>query len=279
MNDKIVTHFALLIISFFGVWFLLSQIDFVSENQLKSFSRESEKKLGELVLKTIITSNEKIKDEKISAILDSIKIRICRTKAVDCSKIKLHLIRNSEVNAFALPDNNIVIYSGLIEYAKNPEEVAGVMAHEIGHIEKNHVMKKLAKEIGLGMLFSIAGGDAGFEITREATKVLSSTAFDRNHEREADEFAVESLATVNVDPQHLSNFFFRLALTQNIPEEFAWISTHPDTKGRAANIIEKKKEYTINSTPILTTPWEEVQKMLAPKEIDVSIGDSNEEKN
>jgi predicted Zn-dependent protease len=156
----------------------------------------------------------------------------------------------------------MVVYTGLLEYAKNAEEVAGVMAHEIGHMEKNHVMKKLVKEIGMEMLFTIAAGDAGNDISRETAKVLSSTAFDRKHEREADAFAVETLANANIDPQHLSNFFFRLARKDNLPEELAWISTHPDTKERSAEIIKQKKEYTYTSKPILGTPWESVQQLV-----------------
>lgn len=262
MTDKILTHFAVLLISFFAVWFGLSQIRFIDEEDLRGFAKENERRLGELILESITTTNEKIKNEKIHAVIDSIKVRICRTKAVDCDKIKIHIIRNSEINAFALPDNQMIIYTGLIEYAENAEELAGVMAHEIGHMEKNHVMKKLVKEIGLEMLFAIAGGDAGYEIVRQTGKTLSSSAFDREQEREADEYAVETLALSNVDPQHLSNLFFRLSQKHNMPEELAWISTHPDSKERAADIIRKKKEFTFASDLIIKTAWVHVKNML-----------------
>lgn len=262
MTDKILTHFAVLLISFFAVWFGLSQIRFIDEEDLRGFAKENERRLGELILESITTTNEKIKNEKIHAVIDSIKVRICRTKAVDCDKIKIHIIRNSEINAFALPDNQMIIYTGLIEYAENAEELAGVMAHEIGHMEKNHVMRKLVKEVGLEMLFAIAGGDAGYEIVRQTGKTLSSSAFDREQEREADEYAVETLALSNVDPQHLSNLFFRLSQKHNIPEELAWISTHPDSKERAADIIRKKKEFTFASDLIIKTAWVRVKNML-----------------
>ena len=123
-------------------------------------------------------------------------------------------------------------------------------------------MKKLVKEIGLEMLFAMAGGDAGFEIARETGKTLSSSAFDRKHEREADEYAVEILAQSNVDPQHLSNFFFRLSQKHNLPEELAWISTHPDTKERAADIITRKKDYIYHSDIIIKTAWNEVKNLM-----------------
>ncbi|MEX1238122.1 MAG: M48 family metallopeptidase [Cyclobacteriaceae bacterium] len=262
MTDKILTHFAVLLISFFAVWFGLSHVKFIDQEELRGFAKDNEKRLGELILESITTTSEKIKNEKIHAVIDSIKVRICRTKAVDCDKIKIHIIRNSEINAFALPDNHMVIYTGLIEYAANPEEVAGVMAHEIGHMEKNHVMKKLVKEIGLEMLFAIAGGDAGHEIVRQTGKTLSSGAFDRKQEREADGYAVETLALSSIDPQHLGNLFFRLSQKHSIPEALAWISTHPDSKERAADIIKKKKEFTFGSDPVIKTAWEQVKNML-----------------
>ena len=262
MADKILTQFAVIVISFFGLWFLLSQIEYVGEGDVSRFAQESEKKLSEMILETITSTHEEIDNEKVKAILDSIKVRLCEAKKLDCDKIKIHLVRNGEINAFALPDHNMVIYTGLLDYARNAEEVAGVMAHEIGHMEKNHVMKKLVKEIGMEMLFTIAAGDAGNDISRETAKVLSSTAFDRKHERETDAFAVETLANADIDPQHLSNFFFRLSRKDNIPEELAWISTHPDTKERAADIIKQKKEYTYTSKPILVAPWESIQQLL-----------------
>lgn len=277
MTDKIITQFALLLFSFFAIWFSLSQINFIDDDDVRGFAKENERRLAELILETITSTNEKIKNEKINAVIDSIKVRICRTKAIDCEKIRIHIIRNSEINAFALPDNHMVIYTGLIEYAENAEEVAGVMAHEIGHLEKNHVMKKLVKEIGLEMLFAMAGGDAGFEIARETGRTLSSSAFDRKHEREADEYAVEILAQSNVDPQHLSNFFFRLSQKHNMPEELAWISTHPDTKERAADIIKRKKDYTYSPSIIINTAWNEVKILLVHKDEAGSTADDAEE--
>ncbi|MBT1685081.1 M48 family metallopeptidase [Dawidia soli] len=266
--EKILIQFAVLVISFFGLWFLLSRIDFVDRDQVEKFAAESEQKLGEVILESITLTSEEVNNKKLQAMLDSIKVRLCEGKQLDCSKIKLHLVRNSEVNAFALPDDHLVVFTGLLEYAENAEEVAGVMAHEIGHIEKNHVMKKLTKDIGLSMLFSIAGGEAGGKIARETARTLSSSAFDRDKEAEADAFAVEALSAANIDPQHLSDFFFRLARKHDQPEELVWISTHPDTDERAEKIIQLKKNYTIKPEPIFHTDWKEIQRLVFSYEED-----------
>lgn len=262
MAEKIATQLVVLLLSFFGTWFALSQINFIDEDPSTGFARENEKKLGELILEAITTTHEKVENEKVRAVIDSIKAKICRTEIIRCEDIKIHIIKSPEINAFALPDNHMVIYTGLIEYAENAEEVAGVMAHEIGHMEKRHVMKKLIKDIGLEMLFAMAGGDAGFEIIRETGKTLSSTAFDRRQETEADVYAVEALAGANIDPQHLSNFFFRLSQKHRFPAELAWVSTHPDAKERAAAIIQMKKKYDYTEADVIGTPWDSVKSLL-----------------
>jgi len=262
MAEKIISQLAAFLAIFFAVWFGLSQINFINEDEATGFARENEKKLGELILQSITSSQEKIKNEKVRAVIDSIKVRICRTKAIDCSDIKIHIVHNPQINAFALPDNHMVIYTGLIEYADSPAEIAGVMAHEIGHMEKKHVMKKLVKNIGLEMLFAMVGGDAGFEIVRETGKTLSSSAFDRSQEQEADDYAVEALALSNIDPQHLSNFFFRASQKHNIPRELSWISSHPDSNERAAQIIRKKKEFQYTDEAVIHTNWNDVKQMV-----------------
>jgi beta-barrel assembly-enhancing protease len=259
MTQKIIFQAVVLVALFFGIWFGLSQINYVDRTDVEKFSKENEKKLSELILKSIRIRNREIEDDSAKAIIDTIGRRICAGRDIPYDSIKIHIVKSDEVNAFALPDNNMIIYTGLIDYAKNAEEVAGVMAHEIGHMQNRHVMKKLIKEIGFAMLFTIAGGDAGYEIIREATRVLSSTAFDRRQESEADTYAVEMMAKADIDPENMANFLFRLAKDHDMPEELVWVSTHPESKERAAEILAKKKKYKFESKPILKTSWDNVK--------------------
>jgi len=259
---KLVLQFALIVGSFFGVWFALSQINYVDADDMQEFAKVNEKRLGTLILKAIRSTGKESKSKELKAYVDSIGSRVCEKTAIPYDSVKVHIIRNSEVNAFALPDHHMVIYTGLIEDATNPEEVAGVMAHEIGHMEKNHVMKKLAKEVGLSMLFAIVGGDAGGEIIKQTAHTLSSSAFDRTQEQEADDYAVDAMAKTNIDPENLANFLFRLSQRgDDMPDELVWLSTHPDSKDRATEILKKKKELKFDTIPVLKTPWKEVQKL------------------
>jgi predicted Zn-dependent protease len=150
----------------------------------------------------------------------------------------------------------------LLEDAKSAEEVAGVIGHEIGHMEKDHVMKKLVKEIGISLIMIITGGGENLEVIKEAGRLLSSTAFDRSQEQEADDYAVQAMIAAKIDIEPLGNFLFRLSTKTDLPDELVWISTHPESKERAATIFKKKKELTYKPEPVLQTPWDEIVKAV-----------------
>src|SRR5690606_24136018 len=116
--------------------------------------------------------------------------------------------RNESVNAFALPGGNIVILSGLLEFSENPEEVAAVLAHEMAHVEKRHVVDRLLKEFGMQVVFGVlTGGD--LVVLSEISRTVTSTFFDRRQEEEADEFALELLHRCNISPRALGTLFRR----------------------------------------------------------------------
>jgi predicted Zn-dependent protease len=259
-------HFALLALSFFGLWFLLSRVDFVGMLSIEKFSRENEKKLSELVLDAIQLNHEAIEDEKVARCLDSIKARICTGNAIADTSITLHIVDQDDVNAFALPDRQIVVNAGLIRYCETPEELAGVLAHEIAHIEQRHVMQKLVKEVGFMMLLTIANDETGSGIMRQVIKTLSSTAFDREQESQADSSAVRYLSNAGIDPEAFATFLFRIARDgRDVPKRFELLSTHPNSSDRAAVILKMRKEMQFTGTA-LTDPeaWKAVQKRVSP---------------
>lgn len=261
--QKVSLQFLAALFIFFALWFSLSKVPFIDRDQIKKVDSVTEKKLGELILKAIEISDKKIRSRKLNGVIDTIKNLICNAQGIDPNSIKIYVLQKEDVNAFALPDRQIVVYSGLINYSKNPEEVAGVLAHELGHIEKKHVMKKLIKELGLTMIITLAGKNGGFEIVKDAARTLSSSAFDRKQEEEADDFAFDTMVKANADPENLANFLFRMSKESgSIPEELVWISTHPDTKERAAEILIKKKDAKINATPLVKSSWSDIQSLL-----------------
>lgn len=241
-------------------WLAMSQINFVGYFELQKFSTEKEKQLGDVIIKNLSESNKEVRSAELNKIADLIKVRICLANDIDPEELDILIYKNDEVNAFALPGNYIVLYTGLAAFSNSPEELAGVIAHEIAHIKERHVMKKMAKEVGMSMLFTMAGGEATYEIIKQVAQTASSTAFDRDHEREADEKAAVYLANAEIDPEHLANILFRMSQEQpNFPKQLVWLSTHPDSKDRASNILKLRNnlEYTISG--ITVSDWDSVK--------------------
>lgn len=254
----------IIIFLFFGTWYALTQIDWMKVFQVQQVTDKTEQKLGELFWEVFKKSEKEIKNIHVVNSVDSIVTHICKANNIDRNKLKIHVLNNDEVNAFALPNGHIIIYSGLILNADNQEELAGVICHEIAHIELNHVMKKLVKEIGLSVLISMTTGNTGAEVIKEAARMLSSSAFDRSLEKEADIKAVDYLINANVNPEPFADFLYRLSYPEHEATKYlTWISTHPDSKERAKYIIEYSKGRLIDYKPILSNEtWDKLKEEL-----------------
>lgn len=237
--NKLFLKAIILIALFFSSWFILSRIDWMTVFKVEHLTKTTEEKLGDLYWEMLSSSEKVIQSRKVTLPLDSILSKICISNNIDKSKIKLHVVESSEINAFALPDNHLVIFSNLILTADNEAELAGIICHELAHIEKKHVMRKLIKEVGLSVLTSIVTENHHSQMVKQTAKILSSTAYDRNLEKEADIKAVDYLLKANIDPESFANFLYKLAESEpDIQSDLTWISTHPDTKARAGYIIE-----------------------------------------
>lgn len=253
------------ILVFLGTWCALTQIDWVTLFKIEQATKNTEQKLGELFLDVFKASDKEIKNSLVINPVDSIVAHICSANKIDREKIKVYVLDKDEVNAFALPDGHIVIYSGLILNSNNPEALAGVICHEIAHIELNHVMKKLAKEVGFSVLISMTTGTSGTEIIKETAKMLSSSAVDRSLEREADLKAVEYLVKANVNPEPFANFLYELSYPEFTAAKYlAWISTHPDSKERANYIVELSRDKARSYEPLLAgATWDKLKMTLS----------------
>lgn len=264
---KAVVQLIVILLLFFGVWFILSQIDWVKIFKVQKVTDNMEQKLGELFWEVFQKTGDVNKNTYVIDSVDSLVTHICKANHIDRESIKIYVLNVDEVNAFALPDGYLVLYSGLILNADSYEQLAGVICHEIAHIELNHVMKKLVKEVGLSVLISMTTGNTGTNVIRETVRMLSSSAFDRRLEKEADIKAVEYLIKARINPEPFANFLYKLAEKQHEAEKYlTWISTHPDPKERAIYVVEHSEGKTVNPQPVLSnTTWNKLKTKLKIK--------------
>ena len=266
---KVIGQFAVSVLIFGVVLFGFSRVDWLDVFHLHH--TVIEEKLGKMYWDLFSRTEKFMESDSIQQPLDSLLTQLCEANQIDRNKIKLHVIESAEVNAFAFPDNHLVVYSSLIHECKNEMELCGVMAHEMAHIEKGHVMKKLIKEVGLSVLVGMASGNGGGEIISETAKLLSSTAYDRTLESEADDTAVKYLLKAKINPMPFGDFLHRLSEEEDLPAFTEWISTHPDSEKRSLLIYDRAKE-TENSVKyqqiLNITTWENLQSAAVSRELD-----------
>ena len=261
MTSKTIIQGLAILIFFFGMFFGLSRIDFVSLFDIQKRTTSIESNIGDLIWNQIQDTEEVVIDDTIVKTLDKLLLPICKANAIERDSLKVHIINNDEINAFALPNSHLVVYTGLIEGCKKQEALQGVLGHEIAHIENNHVMKKLSKEIGLSVILSASTGGNGGQIIKEILNTLSSTAYDRALEKEADMESVKYLLKANINPEPMADFMFELAQNNQTPNALDWISTHPDSEERAKYILAYLKGKKFKKTQTLTAKeWDEFKK-------------------
>ena len=259
---KVLSKGLIVVALFFGVWMLLSQIDFVKHFKVKEAKTGTEKTLGDIIWNEIEDSETIIFNDSIVNTLDSLLLPICKENGIERDSLKVHIIDKDEVNAFAMPDNHLVVYTGLIKACKNEQALLGVLGHEIAHIENKHVMKKLSKEIGFSVLLSATTGGKAGEVLKEIFRTLSSSAYDRSLEKEADITSVDYMIAADIDPKPLADFMYQMALENQMPKEMYWIASHPESEARAQYILEYIKGKKLkNKATITEKEWQAFQKL------------------
>ncbi len=261
---KFILQIAILIAIFFASLFFIRKVNWMKLFQVEKIAKSTEEKLGDLIWKSYSATTTEVTSHQIIYAVDSIVNKICKANDIDTTSIKIHVIDKDEINAFALPGNHLAIYSGLIKDCENADELAGVIAHELAHMQKNHVMKKLVKEIGMGVLIGLTTGNGNGGAIGEIIHMLSSSAYDRKLESEADITGVDYLMNAKIDPEGLAHFLFRMATSENdIPKAIYWITTHPESEERAKDIMARVKVSKNQNYPKSSTEnWDKIKNQL-----------------
>ncbi|MCP4199733.1 MAG: M48 family metallopeptidase [Proteobacteria bacterium] len=261
MRGSILKEFAALLAlsAMLGVGFYA--LDFGPDDSDTLIPLETETRLGGLLMDQLLVTTPEVNSIPLDDAMATISDRLLRGLKDSKYYYRFIVVDTETVNAYTLPGGTIIVFSGLIEFTKSPEELAAVLAHEIGHAEKNHVTKKLIKQVGLEVLMgSSSGGDT--LLLSELVKTMASLVFDRAQEQQADEFAMELLLTTKINPRTIASFFRRVREKQSSLEtELELLSNHPETGSR----IRAALQYNVppnTQFESFAIDWERVQKSL-----------------
>lgn len=166
--------------------------------------------------------------------------RLCRTPQSEAALAKLQKSLGDDVpirrigianikmvNAVALPGGHILLFDQLLQDAKSPDEVAGVLAHEIGHVRNRDTMTALVRQLGLSIVLGGFGGDVGTTVNG-----LLTLSYGRDAERAADSYSIGALRSANISPLPTAAFFERLggkskSDSEMIDQATSFMASHP----------------------------------------------------
>ncbi len=198
-----------------------------------------EEQLGRSVVEQFAPVRERCTGAEGIRQLEAIVTRL--TSAVPGSPytFRVFAVDRKPVNAFAAPGGYVVVYRGLIERANSPEEMAGVLAHEVQHVLRRHVTRALFQHASAGILLAAVTGDATGTAAYavEAARTLGTLRYSRQNEEEADVEGLRLLRSAGIDPRGMIAFFESLRQTElKLPGALAYVSTHPATEARIAGL-------------------------------------------
>ncbi|WP_136667211.1 M48 family metallopeptidase [Flavobacterium sp. H122] len=216
--------------------------------------------LGNMVYEqTMVTEEKELEKSKILNEFAK-KLQLNNSK-----KLQFTVVKSETVNAFALPDGNIVVYTGILDKMKNYEELAALLGHEAAHVNHRHSMKSLCRDLSGYFFISAVLGDVNgvMAILGEHANNLQSLSFSRGFEKQSDEEGLKMMFQNQINPNGMIDLFSRLQTEEketgiSVPE---FLSSHPVTIDRIKHIKDriKKSKYTFKEKPELKLLFEKLK--------------------
>ena len=229
---------------------VLPQEASMGEAAAKEFESDKTTKMLDLS----IPANRALQD-KLSAMVERIGKATTRPGIAYTVKI----VDNTDINAFTLPGGHVYMFKGLIDFTGSDDELAGVLAHELGHNARLHALRGQAKAKKLSwiniaaMAAMLAGGQNGANVAQFSQFALigAMNGYGVNLEKEADTSAVEAMRRAGYNPSALVTFMQRLRMEESRHPEvkLGIFATHPPSNERADAVLSQMKRENIPFTP------------------------------
>ena len=213
--------------------------------------------IGKQVIINIQNQKSMVDDYDIIAYLNDLGNNLVSYSSAMGEKFNFYLIKDKDINAFALPGGYICVNNGLIYYTQSEAELTAVLSHEIGHIAQHHIFRNIANiqreqwktvaGILAGALVAAANPAAGIlAITGvQSLSMQDMLSFSRDFEREADRIGQKIMFNAGFDPHAMEGFFQKLYDTNkfNDNEALAFLRSHPVTSERIAEAEQRANQY------------------------------------
>jgi predicted Zn-dependent protease len=219
-------------------------------NELVLIDTAGEVSLGESMSKEINRDNKISIEPALKKRLETIGQKVAM--ASDRNELEYHffILENEELNAFALPGGFVYVHKAVLDRASD-DELACVLAHEIGHVAARHSAKRLETVLGYQLIMSLAFSKASsLDLYRAINVVFNVVAlgYSREDERLADRLAVKYSYKAGYNPQAMVSFFNKLqtqAEERGTNYNLVFLSSHPPISERINNVENEIKKLQI----------------------------------
>jgi Zn-dependent protease with chaperone function len=175
--------------------------------------------------------------------------------------LRVLVVRSEDANAVTLPGGIIYVFHGLIDKAESADEVAGVIAHELGHVAHRDGTRTVLQQGAMSLLFGLLLGDfVGGGAVIIAAKTILQTSYSRDVETSADAYSVDLMKALGADPRALGTILTRIAGSSHTPLKL--LLDHPETKERVDAINSRAG---VGPTKAILTPseWADVRRICS----------------
>ena len=226
---------------------------------VKRIPVEWEQAIGESARRDFLAGQTVVAEGPAVAAVKEITKRLTDQIQENPYKFEVTVVRSDVVNAFALPGGYVVVLTGLIKRAESPEEVAGVLGHELSHVLLRHGLERTVKTLGLVAVVSIFVGDQSglVGLAKRLGIELVTLKFGREQETEADLYGLHLLHRARISPAGMIRFFERLSESDKLQVEM--LSTHPMSAARAKWLKAEAASLTRQEPEPFTFDWGAVQ--------------------
>ncbi len=228
------------------------------QNEFIFITTPMEVSIGKAVAANISTQFKFSKDQQKIKRLTEIGEKVALVSDRRDLKYNFTVIEDKSLNAFATPGGHVYVHSGLMDKA-NDDELACVVAHEVGHVAARHIAKKLQAQMGYDIVMNIAARRAGIRELQKAASLsynLIMLGYSRQDELLSDRLGVKYAYKAHYDPYAMITFLKKLKEAKDEEMSIVFLRTHPyiseriKTLEKAIPAIIKKADTEKNTAPL-----------------------------
>lgn len=203
--------------------------------QLRLVSDDQMAQMGVAAFQQLKTKTPPTRNAKVNTYVQCVARAV--TREMGGQQWEVQVFEDKQVNAFALPGGKIGVFTGLLKVAKNPDQLAAVIGHEVAHVVAGHsqarVSNEMAAQLGVGVLSSATGFDP--QMIGLGANLLLLMPYSRGDETEADLLGMDYMAKAGFDPAQAPELWRNMAREGGgAPPEF--MSTHPAPESRIRDL-------------------------------------------